>query len=277
MNINWIGALVGLGVLGATSVAHTQSENLFTCIDRGFILQQCVLTPRELASPGVDANDGKAFETDYVITYDFPCRGSAATVGIRAGADFHAFRMGAQGETLQVSGSGPLVTDDPAPERTLRFGFRPGCKLVVRDVTRLPSMNTIALWTVEARDEARILAMTSNVYVLSKSFAGIATFDRAQLAVVIEATQARVDAAADPIDRRRWRSLLDSLVAMRDAQPIPVPKAEVDAYLVDLAEGARASLLREADTARAMSARFTTWSLEVERTLRDAIATVPAI
>lgn len=275
MNMHCRILLVGLSVVTISGVAGAEGTNLFECVDREFIFQKCVLRQADIASPVMDHDE--PFETDYAVTYDFPCRGSAVNIGVRSGTDFQAFRLGAVGETVVSRGTGPLATFDPDPHRTARLGFRPGCRLVIREVTALPSANAIAFWTAEARAQARIVEISLDLYRLSKSFAEIATFNDAQLGVVIEATQARMDAASTAIDKRRWRSLFDSLVAMREAQPLPVPKAEVDASLNDLAEDARASLLREVDTARAMIARFETWSLVVESTLKDVLARLPAI
>ncbi|RYG64851.1 CHAD domain-containing protein [bacterium] len=268
-----IAACALLAGIGLASSAQADTANLFQCTNRGFILQKCELQKVELAKPGLD--EGAAFDTDYAVTYDFPCVGNVTNLAVRSGQDVQYLRMGSRGETVNVRGNGPLETYDPSPEMTRRLGYRPGCSLVVRSVTVLPATSTLALWSSEAKSQARILSMARDLYVLSKSFASLASFDRAQLGVVIEATQARYDAASSAIDRRRWKSLLDSLVAMRDAQPLPVPKAEVDAYLADLAADARASLLEESDRARAMITRFETWSLEVEKTLADVLDTIP--
>lgn len=267
--------VASLFFLSVSSLARADSGNLLQCTDRHFVLQQCKLASTTVAAAPTD--NGEPFEAEYLVTYDFPCSGHHASVGLRAGDGAPVtLSQGVLGGTVAVTGKGDLVPYDPDPTLTSHLSFRPGCKLVVTNVSAAPSTDTILAWTSEAKTEARILAMARDLYVLSKSFASIASFDRTQLGVVIDATQARVDAASTPIDRRRWKSLLDSLVAMRDAQPLPVPKNEVDAYLANLASDARASLLREADTARAIADRFTTWSVAVEQTLQEVIRSLPA-
>jgi hypothetical protein len=141
----------------------------------------------------------------------------------------------------------------------------------------MPSTNTIALWTAEARAQARVLAYARDLYVLSKSFVNVAQFDREQLGVVIDATSRRMDAATGAIERRRWKSLLDSLVATRDGQPLPVPKQDFDDYLASLATDAKADLLHEADVARGMTQRFERWQQVVEDSLREVVDSLPAI
>ncbi|WP_394840302.1 hypothetical protein LVJ94_25795 [Pendulispora rubella] len=263
-----------LATVTSSSPANADSGNLLQCVDDGVVLQQCKLLDKTLATVLADAN--VPFETDYLVNYDFSCSGHPSNLHLRAGNSDQQLVQGGPGSFVLTSKS-DVQTYDPDPARTSHLTFRRGCALVVKDITPLPSSNTIQIWNTEARGQARILDLASQLYVLSKDFVNIATFNLEQLDVVIDATAKKRDAETDPIKKRHWRALYDSLVAMQERQPIPVPKAEFEQYLSELAGRARTDLLTERDKGVAIVQRFEKWQLVVEQTLRDVLASLPAV
>ncbi|WP_394825914.1 hypothetical protein [Pendulispora albinea] len=209
---------------------------------------------------------------------DYPCLGTATppALFLESGTTRTPLYPSAAQQTVQAFGNGQLHVLDSSPDITRRMVFSGTCHLTVKSVTVLPSNNTIRLWTTEAKGQARIIGLARDLYLLSKNFVAIATFNREQLGVVIDATDKRVAAATTSIERRKWLALYDSLVAMRDGQPIPVPKEQVDQYLADLAAHARTDLLTEADKGRAMVQRFEKWEQAVEATLKEVLDSLPA-
>ena len=205
--------------------------------------------------------DDLVFETEYLATVEYSCdRVCPTTLGIAAGA--HTYPITPVGTALpgaramSVVGFGPLHFTDSDPSTTRANGFSATSHVYAEGWYAAPSDATLHEWSLTASYQADTLTRAKSSYVLTKSYADLAAFNRDQIGVLIDTTQKWADAAKTPIEKRKWQAMHDSLVATRDATPGPVPAAQMQQYLTELVSNARADMLLQADRAQTWIALF---------------------
>ncbi|WP_257452577.1 hypothetical protein [Archangium lipolyticum] len=269
---NLISSLVVAGVafLGAEASAQ---ENLLVCQNSGFSLYRCSLTKKLLAAPILE--DGTIYETDYTISYSFPCSGHAINVGVATDQEYVPFVMGATNGLLTgVVGNGTLQTYDPDPVTTQRLSFRPGCSLTVSSAKVFPSTNTLVLWTSQAQSQAKIINLSAQLYLLAKDYHALSTWDDAKLNLLKERLEALVTAFPANI---HYKTMLATVNNALLNQPPPVSQPELDEAGTEVIAAIRAELDAEVEAGTNLVNRFIRWQAQAEQSLVDALDNVPAV
>jgi hypothetical protein len=254
-----------VGLAFVASPAHG-SESLLACIDRGFVLQQCALSPAALAEGVVE--NGTPFETEYAIDYTFSCAGHRFIIGVATESGFAPFEQGTPRGALMVRGFGSLRTSDPDPERTRRLSAQPGCHLTVHGVTRAPSRLTIAAWGAEARERARSLSRAAILHAIAADYTALASWHREKLELL--AGRLGTLREQDPTNVH-YRVMLRHVDAALAHAPSPVAAPELSEAGAAVTEQLRVELFEERALALALQARFARWRLELDGSLQEIL------
>jgi hypothetical protein len=265
-------ATLGLSLgLGAAS-ALADTGNLLVCTDLGFALQRCQLRDVKLANQIFEA--GAAYEATFAVQYDFPCSGHSVQLGVQSASSSAFFTQGATNAVITLDGPGDLHPFDPWPSVTNRLTFRPGCTLNVRTVTVLPSTRTIVTWTDQAETEARILALSTNLYLLAKDYQNLSTFNVDKLTLLKTKLESLV--AANPTNLN-YKVMLNSVNSALEAQPPSATLDELRRAGEDVIATLRAELTQEITVAQALVDRFVRWQLAANEALARALGTAAGV
>jgi hypothetical protein len=181
---------------------------------------------------------------------------------------------GATNAVITLDGPGDLHPFDPWPSVTNRLTFRPGCSLNVRTVTVLPSTRTIATWTDQAESEARILELSTNLYLLAKDYQNLSTFNVDKLTLLKTKLERLV--AANPTNLN-YKVMLNSVISALEAQPPSATLDELRRAGEDVILTLRSELTREITVAQALVDRFVRWQLAANEALARALGTAAGV
>ena len=261
-------ATIGLGLGLGAATARADTGNLLVCTDLGFALQKCQLRDVLLANPIVEA--GQAYEATFTVQYDFPCSGHSVQLGVHSASSSAFFTQGATNAVIALNGPGDLRPFDPSPSVTKSLTFRPGCSLNVRTATVLPSPGTIATWNDQARAEARILELSTNLYLLAKDYQNLSTFNVDKLTLL--KTKLETLVAASPTNLN-YKVMLNSVNSALQNQPPSATLDELRRAGEDLIATLRGELIQEIAVAQALVDRFARWQLAANDDLARALGT----
>lgn len=255
---------IGLSLLSAPAFAD--SGNLLTCVDRGFVLQKCKLVDTKLSDGIVE--DQAPYETQFLVQYDFPCSGHSVQLGARSGDATQLFVQGATGALISLNGVSELHPYDPSPNVTRSLTFKPGCRLNVTKVTLLPSTWTVQLWTDQAKQEAKILDLSTNLYLLSTDYQNLSSWNVDNLQILQKKLQKLVVAYPTNGNYTMMLTLVNDAL---QNQPLSATLDELKRAGEDVIQTLRGELDKESAVAQGLFDRFTRWQLATEWTLTDAL------
>ncbi len=255
---------LGLLLVGGSVFADT--PNLLTCKEYPFVVNGCHVADTTLAQPV--AEDGIAYDSDFVVSYDFPCIGHSVQIGVRSGDSRAYFTQGTVNGTLQLAGWQELRTVDESPDRTARASFRPGCKMIIRSVDVVPSVNAVAVWAREAQGQAKILDLSSKLYGLAGDYVNLRNWDRDKLVMLKDKVDKLVVAQPANVHYKAMQTVIHDAL---DNAPSSISMPELSAA----GETVRATLRKEleAEIAKgdAIVARFARWQRVADAMLANAL------
>jgi hypothetical protein len=271
---------IAVGLLLWPASALADPVTVLTCnINSTTVSRQCSLTPSALAGSVEDDTgrgpSGERYETEYLVSYDFPCTGTAFPPAIvfDMGERQIAVAPGVGRQAASVLGYGALRIVDQNPDLTRRMVFRGGCQLVVHSVTALPSTSTVQQWSSEAKGLARIIDLSVQRYLLAKDYLDIALWNRDKLLLLKDKLDSLVVAYPTNL---HYKTMRNHVKAALENQPSSVTLAE----LTEAGEDVRVTLRRELDAdvaqGRALVDRFQRWQQQAEATLEDVLNHIPA-
>lgn len=266
MTKNILISVVGMTLLSAAPAFPADSGDLLSCIDRGTFRQKCQLIDKKLGDAIVE--DSVPYEAQFLVKYDFPCSGHSVQLGVKSGDSTKFFVQGASGALITVNGTGDLHPYDPAPGDTRHLTFYGGCRLDVTDVTVLPSTWTVQLWSDQAKQEAKILDLSTELYLLSKDFQNLSSWNVDKLQLLQEKLQKLVDANPTNLN---YKVMLNSVRSALQNQPPSATLDELKRAGEDVTQTLRGELDRELAAAQGLLERFEKWQLATEQTLKDAL------
>jgi hypothetical protein len=261
--------LFTIGALGAgltSAPAHADTGNLLECIDHGFALQKCVLKDLPL-SPGI-VEAGQAYESQFLVHYDFPCSGHSVELGVQSSDSNKLFSMGVSNGLVTLNGTGELHPYDPSPTVTKSLTFNPGCSLNVTAVTLLPSTVTAQIWTIQADTEARALSAALERYQLANDWENLSIWNVSKLNLLKDKLTLLV--AGDPLNLN-YRIMLNTVNSALNNQPPSATLDELRQASTDVIATLLDELEQEVAIAQALSDRFARWQLAADQALQDAI------
>ncbi len=261
----------GLGLGAAPAFADT--GNLLVCVDLGFALQRCELRDVKLADQIVES--GRPYEAQFIVQYDFPCSGHSVQLWVQSADSTARFTQGATNAVITLNGPAELHPFDPSPSVTRSLTFRPGCSLNVRTVTTLPSTNTVLTWTSEAESEARILGLSTRLYLLAKDFLNLSTWNVEKLTLLkekLETLLATPPPPGTPLSvRLNYQVMLNSVNSALQNQPPSATLDELRRAGEDVIATLRGELVQEITVAQALVDRFARWQLAANQALARAL------
>jgi len=258
---------LGLGLGLGAAPAFADTGNLLVCVDLGFALQRCQLRDVKLADQIVEA--GQPYEAQFAVQYDFPCSGHSVQLGVRSADSNKFFTQGATNAVIILNGPADLHPYDPSPSVTSALTFRPGCSLNVRTVTVLPSTGTVQIWTGQAESEARILNLSTNLYLVSKDYQSLSTWNVDKLNLLKAKLESLV--AVTPTNLN-YKVMLNSVNSALQGQPPSATLDELRRAGEDVIATLRAELVNEVAVAQALVDRFARWQLAANQALTTALA-----
>jgi hypothetical protein len=241
------------------------------------------------------------YETEYLASVEYLCTDPAApavqcprSFQIDAGGASAALApssgLSPAAHAVTVTGSSALELIDTRPPKEVGVGwsmtypYQPGIsflnpgdgsvQLHAKAWYAAPSDDTLARWIDEANAQADILTRSQSYYQLANDYAQLAQFNVDQLNTLIDNVTLRVSAATNPIDKKKWQAILDSLTNTRDSQPTPVPATQLSQYLNDLVVASKADLLLQADRAQALLAMFDKAQAELDAITASAASEI---
>jgi|GEM_PF-3086166 len=262
-------SVLGLCLASATaSAAPPLPESLLQCVNRGFGLQRCVLdTSTRLGEAIVE--DDQIYEGTMVVHYDFPCTGHSVQLGVKVGDGTKFFSMNATGAVITVDGTGDLKAFDPSPDVTRTLTFNTACKLKVTAVTRLPSIPTIQIWTLQLQAQRRILDLAQDRFLIAQDFEHLSQWNVENLQDLLDRVDLLVE--ANP-DNDNYAVIQDALASALNGQPPSATLDEIRNAGLDVLAVLGGELAEEVDKANHLVDRFVRWEVTIPPGIADRLA-----
>ena len=180
--------IVSVLLLGfLSSLVYANSYGFKNCINWGSSYANCEFTQQEIEK-------GHHFEMAHDITINFDCKSHPISIALATENGSSILRKESGYVIYTVVGRGPLRLVDLEPAKTKTAIFLGECKIEVKSITSLPSINTISDWSKEAKTQAVIISQALDLFHLANQIEDLQEWSISSTEIMLASVERKITA-----------------------------------------------------------------------------------